>query len=391
MNEQELSLLHRSWVEIDTEALKQNLSFFKQNLTPGAKLAPVVKSNAYGHGLLCAAKAFVQGGADWLCVDALSEALRLKFAEIDVPVLILGHVPAQDAPLVVEHGFHLVVYLDEQLDALEHSARASQQVQGVHLKLETGTNRQGLRHGAMMQLAHRVVASKWLRLEGISSHFANIEDTTDHRFAEEQISRFEDSLKALSQLGVEPPYSSIANSAATLLWPRAHYGLVRPGIAAYGMWPSKETFLSVALARSHPPTGLKPALTWKTRIAQVKSVPPGEAIGYGCSYRCTHTSRIAILPVGYYDGYDRGLSNKAYVLINGERAYLRGRVCMNMVMVDVTDLPNAQVGTEVVLLGRQEEEELSAEDLASWCNTINYEITTRILEAIPRKCIGAER
>jgi len=186
----------------------------------------------------------------------------------------------------------------------------------------------------------------------------------------------------VENLGIKIPLKHSANSAATLLFPETHFEMVRPGIATYGMWPSDETFLSFSGERDAK-ISLVPALSWKTKIAQIKTVPSGEFIGYGCTYKTTRDSKIAILPVGYYDGYDRGISG-AHVLIHGKRAALRGRVCMNIIMVDVTDIPEASLEDEVVLMGKSGEEVISPEQFAKWAGTINYEVTTRINERIPR-------
>jgi alanine racemase len=214
-------------------------------------------------------------------------------------------------------------------------------------------------------------------------HFADVEDTTDHAFAQSQLAEFNRLVDSLG-LSSRPGFvRSVSNSAATILWPQAHFEMVRPGIAAYGMWPSNETFVTAALTRRDQ-IDLRPALTWKTRVVQVKNVPPDEYIGYGRTFRTTTPAAIAVIPVGYYDGFDRGLSNGAYALVNGRRAQVRGRICMNMAMIDVTGIDDVHAGTEVVLIGRSGGEFISAEKFASWCGTINYEVTCRIAESIPR-------
>lgn len=377
--------LRRTWCRIDLDALAHNLRVLRLLVGHSVRLAPIVKANAYGHGMLLAARAFVDAGADWLCVDALHEAIALRQAGFELPILVVGHVPAEQAPHAVHAAVRLVAYDADVIEALSAAAVAAgaPRPTAIHLKLETGTHRQGVELDEALALADRIRDLPGVTLGGVSSHFANIEDTTDHSVARAQLACFDRVVEALRARGHEVPIRSMANSAASLLWPEAHFELVRPGIAVYGMWPSRETFLSALLAGRHQ-VELRPAMTWCTRIAQIKDVPAGCAIGYGCTFRTTHRSRIAILPVGYYDGFDRGLSNLAHVLVRGQRAPLRGRVCMNMVMVDVTDVPNAVPGDEVVLLGRQGDELLSAEQLADWAGTINYEITTRICEAIPR-------
>jgi alanine racemase len=253
----------------------------------------------------------------------------------------------------------------------------------VHLKIETGTHRQGFAEADVPAVAERVRRSGRLVLEGLGTHFANIEDTTDHGYAERQLAAFDRVAAGLRRAGIDVPVRHAACSAAALLFTRTHLDLARIGVSLYGLWPSKETYVS-CLERGKPTLHLRPALTWKTKIAQVKSVDEGSFVGYGCTYRVTRPSRIAVLPVGYHEGYDRGLSNVAHVLIRGRRAPLRGRVCMNMCMVDVTDVPGVALEDEVVLLGRQGDERISAEQIAGWCSTISYEVVARIHPTLRR-------
>lgn len=367
------------WCEIDTAALSANVAAFKAMLPSGSLLAVAVKANAYGHGLQLAAEAFVAGGADWLCVHSVEEAVALRGAGLTADLYILGPVFEDQLVEAVGTGARLVVYNTATIDALHRLGLSAR----LHLKVETGNNRQGVDLDEALALADRIAACPGLVLEGVSSHFANIEDTTDHRYARQQIARFDTIVAALDARGHRPALRHLSNTAATLLWPDGALDMVRVGIGAYGMWPSKETYIAAKLT-GRAGLDLRPALTWKTRIAQIKSVPEGSSVGYGCSYTTTRTTRLAVLPVGYFDGYDRGLSNLAHVLLGGRRAPVRGRVCMNLVMVDVTDIPGAGVGDEVVLLGRQGQMLISAEQLAGWAGTINYEITTRIGGHVPR-------
>lgn len=370
-------------VLVDTRALRHNISMLSERLTPGALLAPTVKSNAYGHGLVLTARTFLEAGADWLCVNAVYEAAQLRAAGVTAPLYILGYVGPEEVEEALRLGCRMVLYNPEALEAAAPVARRLGVPARFHLKVETGNNRQGLLPEAALALARRVVATPGCELEGVATHFANVEDTTDHTYARLQMSRFADLCAQLEAEGIRVKLRHLANSAATILWPEAHLDMVRTGIASYGMWPSSETLVAAMLADRHR-IALEPALTWVCRIAQVKDVEAGEFVGYGCTWRTTHRTRLAVLPVGYYDGYDRGLSHAAYVLICGRRAPLLGRVCMNIIMVDVTDIPEAEVNGEAVLLGRSGEERITAEQLASWAGTINYEITTRINDRIPR-------
>ncbi len=378
-----------NWVEIDASALRGNLAEFRRRLQPGTRLAAVVKSNAYGHGMLEVSRIALQAGASWLAVNNLDEGVRLRDAGIDVPVLVLGYVELRDLDEAVARDLKPVLYNLESLERMAAAADRAGRDVGVHLKVETGTHRQGIAEEALPEFVERIAASPRLRLEGLTTHFANIEDTTDHGYAERQMAAFARIREDVERrTGASVPIRHAACSAAALLFTRTHLDLARIGISTYGLWPSRETYVA-CLERGKPTLELRPVLTWKTRIAQVKEVPEGAFVGYGCTYRTTRPSRIAVLPVGYHEGYDRGLSNIAHVLVRGRRAPVRGRVCMNMCMADVTDVPGAALEDEVVLLGRQGDETIAAEQLAGWCGTIAYEIVTRIHPALPRVVIAA--
>ncbi len=372
-----------TWVETDARALRHNLAEFRRRIGAAVRLGAVVKANAYGHGLLEVARVVADAGADWLCVNSLEEAVSLRDDGHELPVLVMGYVPLEELGEVVARDLRPVVYNLETVERLEEEARRRGRRTRVHLKVETGTNRQGVAEAAVPALVARIRSSGWLELEGISTHFADIEDTTNHEYAEEQIAAFRRIEERVRGLGGPVPIRHAACSAATLLFNRTHMELVRIGISLYGLWPSKETQVS-CLERGKPSLDLRPALAWKTRIAQVKEVPEGGFVGYGRTWRATRASRIAVLPVGYHEGYDRGLSGVAHALVRGRRAPVRGRVCMNMCMVDVTDIPEAALEDVVVLLGSQAEERVSAEMLAGWCGTISYEIVSRIHPALPR-------
>lgn len=365
-----------TWVEVSGKALTDNIRQFRGLVGPNVLICPCVKANAYGHGLIETSKIFLQAGADWLGVNALYEAQELKDAGIKSPIYILGYVPLDSLEEAMD--FRLVVYDKETVDRLGKIGKPVK----VHLKVETGNNRQGILLNDLLDFAKNIQRHKNIELEGMATHFANIEDTTDHSYAELQLERFQKAIKILEDAGIQIPIKHCANSAATILFPKTHFQMVRTGIANYGMWPSNETYVSYMQQRRDG-FELKPALTWKTRVAQIKKIPAGEYIGYGCTYKTTRGTRLAILPVGYYDGYDRGL-NGAHVLIRGRRAPVRGRVCMNITMVDVSDIPEARLEDEAVLIGCDGGEFISAEQFAAWAGTINYEITTRINERIPR-------
>jgi alanine racemase len=357
-------------VEVDTAALAANASVFRELVRPPARLMAVVKANGYGHGIDLAARAFLRGGADWLGVHSLSEVECLRGAGIDAPTLVLGPVTAREAARAAELGVDVTAGSLAVLGAVCEAGRGR-----VHLKLETGVNRQGLVESELGEALQMLDATPGIALVGASSHFADIEDTTDHAFARQQHERFDRGLAALATAGHDDLLRHMTCSAATLLWPQSHRDVARVGVSAYGVWPSRETRVAVRQAGRAEPD-LRPAVAWKTRIAQVREVPAGETVGYGRTWMAPADSRIAVLPVGYSDGYLRGLSGRAHVLIRGRRAPLCGRICMNLCMVDVTRIAGAAAGDEVVLLGRQGDDAITAEHLADWLGTIAYEILT---------------
>lgn len=367
-----------NWVEISKEALSNNVKQFRRIIGENVLLCPCVKANAYGHGLVECSKTFIEAGANWLAVNSLYEAEALRAGGVVAPIYILGYVEMVELPRAVDLECRLVAYNREMIEALGAIGKPAK----IHIKVETGNNRQGVFVKDLIEFVEFVKSFGNIEIEGLTTHFANVEDTTDHSYAELQLAKFNEGIKKLESIGVDVPIKHCANSAAAILFPKTHFQLVRVGIASYGMWPSNETYLSY-LKEVGDGFKLMPALTWKTKIAQIKTIPAGEYIGYGCTYKTGHETKLAILPVGYYDGYDRGISG-GHVLICGKRAPVRGRVCMNIIMVEVTDIPEAKLEDEVILIGRSGDEEISAEQFGKWAGTINYEVTTRINERVPR-------
>ncbi|MBI5529456.1 MAG: alanine racemase [Deltaproteobacteria bacterium] len=386
-----------SWVEVDAAALRHNVGEFRRLIGSNRKLLAVVKSNAYGHGLCETARSALAAAADpssaglrradWLGVFDLDEAARLRDAGIDVPVLIMGDVSDKGLPEAIERGFRLTVPSCDMARRVAAAATRTGRRAVTHIKIETGTNRQGMASVDAIEAGRVLRASGAVEVEGAYTHFANIEDTTDHSYAFGQLGTFNEAIGALERAGIRPSLRHASCSAATILFPETYFEMVRMGIGMYGLWPSRETRVSAA-QEGRTPIDLRPALTWKTRVIQVKDVAAGSFVGYGCTFRATRKMKIAVLPVGYANGYDRGFSNTAYVLIRGRRAAVTGRVCMNLIMVDVTDIPDAAAGDEVVLLGRQGDDAITADQLAAMIGTINYEIVARIDPAAPRVLIG---
>jgi alanine racemase len=370
---------HLSWIEMDAEALAHNVRTFKDLLGDTRQLMAVVKANAYGHGLLEVGLRALKHGADWLAVFALDEALQLRAGGVCAPILVFGPTPAERVHEAAQAGIRLTVPSPEALDEI-----LATQVRGLylHAKIETGTNRQGFCFDELERLLD-ADRSERVVLEGAYTHFADIEDTTDHGYAEDQLARFKDAIARLAQLGVKPALLHTACTAAALLFEDTYFNMARVGIGLYGLWPSKETRVSAAQLGIES-VELLPVMTWKTRITQIKNLAVGQYVGYGRTWRAIRPTRLAVLPVGYANGYDRGLSNHGHVLVRGMRAPLCGRVMMNMCAVDVTDIPDCVTSDEVVLLGRQMEEQISAETLGSWLGTINYEVVTRAEPVGPR-------
>ncbi len=374
---------HLQWIELDAAALAHNLAQFRTLIGPERKLLAMVKANAYGHGMTQIADLVLAEGADWLGVHSLGEAISLTDLGIRAPILISGSVALSQLEEAVGRGLRLTVYNPETIEMLGRICRDLKQKARVHIKLETGTHRQGVDPGLLSEMTERIGQNPGIILEGISSHFADIEDTTDHTYARGQLASFNRTVDELKQRGQRIALRHMSCTAAAMLLPETHFDMLRVGIGLYGLWPSKETYVS-CLQQDRAPLELKPILTWKARIAQVKSVPKGAYIGYGRTFRATRATRLAVIPIGYSDGYPRQLSNIAHVLIEGQRAALRGRVAMNFITADVSDIPSAGLEDPVVLIGRSQGDHVSADMLAGWAGTINYEILSRINPGIPR-------
>lgn len=373
-----------NWIELSRSALKHNVRSLAK-LAGGRTLAVAVKANAYGHGLPEIVRTLVAlTEADYVSVHSLEEAIACRESGWERRIMVLGPIARQQLEAVFEYNLEPVIFNRQTLSSLGKMAdRFSRQIR-THLKLETGTNRQGITEKELPEYARLYKQHSGLRKPyGASTHFANIEDTTNHRYAQYQLANFNRMVKTMGRLGIKPTVRHTTCSAALILFEKTRFQLVRAGISAYGHWPSKETYLSYRLLGGKDNL-FQPVLTWKTRVTQIKELAADTYVGYGCTYRTTSPTRLAVLPVGYYDGYDRGLSNQGHVLVNGKRAPVRGRICMNLMMIDITDIKGVRLGDEVTLLGRSSSENVSAEQLAQWAQTINYEILARLSPAIPR-------
>ncbi len=373
--------LNGSWIEVDGRRLRKNVRTFRTLLRPETRLLTVVKSNAYGHGLELTASA-VAAHTDWFGVDSVSEARAIAGPAGGKPILIMGYFAPEHASEVVERGLRHVVYRMDTVEALSAAAAKRGRTARVHVKIETGTNRQGVPHAEAGGFAAAAAALPGIEIEGACTHFANIEDTLDPTFALRQLDRFRDALDSLADNGIRPGVIHAAATAGILLYPDTHFSMVRLGIGAYGVWPSRETRL--AARERGLSVALRPALTWKARVGQLKRIRAGEHVGYGLTYQAGRDMTLAVIPAGYYEGYDRRLSNAGRALIRGRGAPVIGRVAMNMAVLDVTDVPDARPDEEVVLLGQQGDAEVPADELAARVGTISYEILARINPLLAR-------
>lgn len=368
----------KTHIEIHAANLLHNLKQFKDITQKKSMFA--VKANAYGHGLKEIIEVTKKSDAvDQFAVDSVAEALLVRSLNKEKPILVLGWSDASELAELIHQGFETVVPSAEQLRLVKQISKKLNRKALIHLKIETGTNRLGIEPEKAISLLAGI-KEKNIEIRGIYSHFANIEDTTDPAFARQQLALFNSVLPHLPSANIVKHFSS---SASTLLFPETFFDMVRIGISAYGYWPSRQTH-ALYLEKHKSKISFKPVLSWYTKVAQVKEIKKGAAIGYGLTYKSFNKARIIVVPIGYYDGYDRKLSNVAQVLVNGIKAPVRGRICMNMFMVDVTHIKNVKAGDRVTLLGSENGEKIDADMLAEWSGTINYEVLARINPLIPR-------
>lgn len=393
-----------TWVEIDLGAIAHNTRRLKELAGPGVKLMAVLKADAYGHGALRVAQTALNNGADWLAIACLNEAIALRNAGIDAPILVLGYTPPWQARDAVRFDLALTVFNLDVAKALSRAAVALNRQARVHVKVDTGMGRLGLFPEEVVPFIQSIRNLPGLVIEGLFTHFAVADSREDwaEAYTQEQFTRFQAVIDELAAADITIPLIHATNSAATLRYfneqspdPKCPTGsfaplrtscwalvighssqlVIRPGIALYGLDPSPEV---------RCPSDFRPALTWKTQIAQVKTMPPGSCVGYGCTYRTQGEERIAVIPVGYADGFRRAPKNWGEVLVRGQRAPIVGRVCMDQTMINVTHIPGVRQGDEVVLIGRQGDEAITVEEVAARLGTINYEVVSEILARVPR-------
>ena len=359
---------------VSLDAIARNLGRVRDRVGENVQIMAVVKADAYGHGAGPVARTLIEAGAAWLGVALPEEGVELRRQGLQVPILVMGPTPPDQAPLLFEYQLDQMVPHPLVAQALSFSGRGSKARVRVHLKIDTGMGRVGIYPSEAATAAAAMVDLPGLEFGGVMTHFAAA-DAQDKGHARRQLLRFLDAIREIEAAGVAVSLRHAANSAAILDFPEAHLDMVRPGIALYGYPPTRPSSAELPW---------DPALTFKTCVAQVKKVPKGETVSYGCTYEAPRDILVATLPVGYADGFSRLLSNRGEVLIRGRRAPVIGIVCMDMIMVDVTDVGGVREGEDVILLGRQGGESLLADEWAACLGTITYEVLCNISKRVPR-------
>lgn len=369
-----------TWVEIDKSALFHNLKQFIRLAGEKAKICPIIKSNAYGHDMTQAAKT-LQNQPIWgFGVVNLEEALLLRQQGVKKPILVLSYANA-DLAAAIKADIAFSVYSLSFAQKLNQLASRLRKKVSIHVKVDVGTSRLGILPNHLFYFLDELKKLNHIKIKGLFSHLADSENQ-DWKFTYQQLHDFEKIIEVIEKAGFKIPLKHLSCSAAALGSSETHFDLIRLGISLYGLWPSESARRRAR--KNYPWLFLKPSLTWSAKIIQIKNLPKNTLIGYGGTYKTTKPIKLAVLPVGYWEGYDRRLSNKGEVLIKGRRCPILGRVCMNMMMVDVSRLKNLKVGERAVLIGQSENKNITADELAAKIDTINYEVVTRINPLIPR-------
>lgn len=370
----------RTWAEVSLTALRENFHAVQEHIGEGVTICAVVKADGYGHGAIECARALESAGALWLGVTNAAEGLALRTSGVNARILLMTGIWKGEEESIVAQNLTPTIWEDWHIEPLERAARQCQSVLPVHLKIDTGMNRLGTALEALPRLCETLLACKHLTLEGVSTHFASAE-VLDAEDARRQMKRFEDGLAIVRRCGLRPALIHMGNSAAMTARPDTWRTMVRPGIALYGY---SLAFTLGGEPAAVAPLPLRPVLSWKTRVLTVKEVAAGEAVGYMGTFVTKERSRIAVLPVGYADGYPRLLSNRARVIIGGEYAPVVGRVSMDLTIVDVSHIGGAAVGDEVILIGAAGGKSVDAVELARLCESVPYEILCGLSQRVPR-------
>lgn len=379
-NQQNTLARRPTWAEIDLDNLASNFNRIKQRVSPAARVMAVVKANAYGHGAVECARRLANEGADWFGVALPEEGIELRASGVSQPVLCLGGFWQGQAGICIQHGLTPVVYRLDRIESLNQAASDAGVVADVHVKVDTGMGRLGIRFDQLSEFVGALARFRNVRIDGLMTHLAAADDAACQPLTQDQIRRFEDAVVVFREHGYRPTYLHLANSAGVFGHREAWGNMVRPGGVLYGLWRD-------VLPLSTPNPELRPVMSLHSRISLLKWVPPGETIGYGCTFEASRRSLIATLPIGYHDGYMRGLSNRAHVIVRGMYAPVVGRVSMDLTMIDVTTVLGVEVDDEVTLLGWDRQNaalKIPAEDLARISGTLSYEVTCGVAERVPR-------
>jgi len=359
-------------VEVDLKVLKENFKQIKKHIG-NVKIMPVLKANAYGHGLVRIAQFYPEMKADYLGVAVVEEGILLREKGINLPILVLGGIWGNQIPLFLKHDLTITASSIDKLKQIDETAEHMKIKAKVHLKIDTGMERLGVHYYNAEKFLNTVYKCKNLKVEGIFSHFANSE-SDDLTHTKLQLERFNEVLSYFDKHSIEPPLRHISNSGGILQLPEANFDMVRPGIMLFGVYPSKEVKRTVVI---------KPVLTWKSLVVYFKVIKPNHPVGYGSTWQTDHNVRAVTVPVGYGDGYLRSVFNKAKVIIRGERYPVIGTISMDQIIVNL-EQGSAYNGDEVILLGSDGKNSITCEEMADWAGTIPYEILTNINTRVPR-------
>ena len=370
-----------TWVEIDLDALAENFRAVRRRVGEGVRVMAVVKADAYGHGAAGCARRLAAEGADWFGVALPEEGLELRRAGVEQPILSLEGFWGAQAGACVRHRLTPVLYRLDMAEAFDRAAREAGVVADVHVKIDTGMGRLGIRYDEAAEFARALKRFPNLRVDGVMTHFASADDAAQDCFTEEQVARFKEARYMFRAEGHAPTFEDMANSAATFAHPVSRGNMVRPGGVLYGLW--RDVLQPQTAA---PP--LRPVMSLRSRVALLKWVEVGETLGYGCTFEATRRTLVATLPVGYHDGYVRALSNRGRVIVRGQFAPVVGRISMDSTLLDVTDVHGVALNDQVTLIGADGELLVPAEDIAKTAGTISYEITCGVSGRVPRRFKG---
>ncbi|NBC27844.1 MAG: alanine racemase [Bacteroidetes bacterium] len=382
-------MLHTSFIELSKDALNNNIRFIRRQLPPEVRYSMVVKANAYGHGIEDLLPAIEECGVTHFSVFSTAEAMRVHEAKHEqCEVMIMGWIDDDYLEWAITRDVSFFVFTPERLTAALQEARRLDHPARVHLELETGMHRTGFCEDQLDGVIQQIAENKtYIKLEGLCTHYAGAEDYTSYDRVGEQISTFNRLCSRFEASGITPRYKHSACSAALFNFPETAGDLVRVGISSYGYWPNIETKMRYTMKHDIETNPLDRILTWKSKILSVNNVAENEYVSYGKSYLTNRPSKIATVPVGYGYGFSRTLSNNGHVLVGGKRVPVIGKVNMNMIVLDVTDVDLAAVGDEVVLVGRQGDLEISISSFSDMNNSMNYELLTRLPNHIPRQVV----